>query len=111
MAASAILCLLTSNLFSLFLLFTVVTTSENTTNYNLNTTVFGDQNATYIDMANYTTTQPTEFDSTTSTPSFSSTEEPVQPTLPAEPLPVSGRLLTPVTNSKPSFYRTTPLNK
>uniref|UniRef100_UPI0037E71082 tectonic-1 n=1 Tax=Semicossyphus pulcher TaxID=241346 RepID=UPI0037E71082 len=96
MAASAsVLC---SNLFSLFLLFTAVTTNENTTSNNLNTTVFGDKNVTYDAVENYTTTQPTEFESTTSTPSYSSTEEPVQPTLPAEPLPVNGRLLTPVTN-------------
>lgn len=111
MAATASGCWLILNLFSLLFLFTVVTSSENTTNYNLNTTLFGDQNATYNDMDDYTTTQPAEFDYTTATPSDSSTEEPAQPTLPAEPLPVSGRLLTPVTNSNPSLYLTTLLNK
>ncbi|KAG8003787.1 Tectonic-1 [Nibea albiflora] len=41
-----------------------------------------------------------KFESTTptATPSSSSTERPVQPTLPADPLPVSGQLLTPVTS-------------
>ncbi|KAK5925614.1 hypothetical protein CgunFtcFv8_018124 [Champsocephalus gunnari] len=49
-------------------------------------------------MENYTTPQPTEFESTSPTPSSTSTEPP-QPTepLPAEPLPTSGRLPTPVT--------------
>ncbi|KAK9517618.1 hypothetical protein VZT92_022971 [Zoarces viviparus] len=42
--------------------------------------------------------KPTDFDSPIpTTPRYSRTEEPIQPTLPAEPLPVSGRLLTPVT--------------
>ncbi|XP_073343079.1 tectonic-1-like [Pagrus major] len=48
-------------------------------------------------MDNYTTTQPTE-STTPTTLSYSSTEEPVQPTLSTEPLPTSDRLLTPVTN-------------
>ncbi|XP_070819585.1 tectonic-1 [Chaetodon trifascialis] len=98
MAASTILFRFTSKLFSVFLLFTAVTTNENTTSYNLNTTVFGYENVTYDVMDNYTSTQPTEFDSTTPTPSSSSTEETARPTLPTEPLPVSGSLLTPVTN-------------
>ncbi|XP_070769726.1 tectonic-1 [Enoplosus armatus] len=88
----------TLNFFCLFLLLTDVTTNENTTSYNLNTTaVFGDQNVTYNVTDERTTTQPTEVDSTP-TPSDSSTAEPLRPTLPTEPLPVSGRLLTPVTN-------------
>lgn len=94
------------NLLSLFILFIDATTSENTRNYNFSVTVFGDQNATYIDMDNLTTL-PTGFDSTTPVPS-SSTEEPVQPTLPAEPLPVSGRLLTPVLNGNRPY--TAPFN-
>ncbi|XP_051277192.1 tectonic-1 isoform X2 [Dicentrarchus labrax] len=98
MAASAVAFWHTSSLFSLFLLFPVVTANENTTSYNFNTTVFGEQNVTFNFTDNYTTTPPTEFDSTTPTPSSSSTDEPVQPTLPTEPLPVSGRLLTPVTS-------------
>ncbi|KAK5897565.1 hypothetical protein CesoFtcFv8_010616 [Champsocephalus esox] len=49
-------------------------------------------------MDNYTTPQPTEFESTSPTPSSTITEPP-QPTEPpaAEPLPTSGRLPTPVT--------------
>lgn len=94
-------------LLSLFVLFIDATTSENTTNYNFSVNVFGDQNATYIDMDNFTTTMPTGFDSTTPVPS-SSTEEPVKPTLPAEPLPVSGRLLTPVFNGNRPY--TAPFN-
>uniref|UniRef100_G3N7K7 Tectonic domain-containing protein n=1 Tax=Gasterosteus aculeatus aculeatus TaxID=481459 RepID=G3N7K7_GASAC len=83
------------NVFGLFLLYTAVTTHENTTHYGLNTEF---QNVSYSVKDNYTTTQPTEFDSTIpKTPRFSSPEEPVQSTTPAEPLPVSGRLLTPGT--------------
>lgn len=93
------------NPISIFFLFIDATCSENTTNYNFSVTVFGEKNATYIDMDNFTTTIPTGFDSTTPLPS-SSTEEPVQPALPAEPLPISGRLLTPVIDGKPSLYRT-----
>ncbi|KAK5925613.1 hypothetical protein CgunFtcFv8_018124 [Champsocephalus gunnari] len=83
--------------FCLLLLFNAATTNENTTSYNLNTTL-GDQNVTFDFMENYTTPQPTEFESTSPTPSSTSTEPP-QPTepLPAEPLPTSGRLPTPVT--------------
>lgn len=95
------------NLLSLFLLFIDATTSENTRSYNFNVTEFGDQNATYIDVDNFTTTTPTGFDSTTPAPS-SNTEEPVQPTLPAEPLPVSGLLRTPAFNGNRPY--TAPLN-
>ncbi|XP_031733485.1 tectonic-1 isoform X1 [Anarrhichthys ocellatus] len=96
MAVSAAVLWSTSNL-CLFLLYSAVTTHENTTSYSLNTT-YCDQNVTNNVTDNYTTTQPTDFDSTTpTTPRYSRTEEPIQPTLPAEPLPVSGRLLTPVT--------------
>lgn len=112
MAASAVVFCYTSILFSLFLLFNAVTTKENTTSYNLSTTVFGYENTTYNIMDNYTNTQPAEFDSTTPTPSYISTEEPVQPTLSSEPLPVSGSLLTPVTNGKHLLLcRTKLLNK
>lgn len=110
MAASAAVFCSASNLFCLFLLFTAVATNENTTSYNLNMTLFGDQDVTNNATDNYTTTQLAEFDPTTQTPSSSSTQEPVQPTLPIDPLPASGRLLTPVTNGKLSFYRTTLLN-
>ncbi|KAF3837754.1 hypothetical protein F7725_009522 [Dissostichus mawsoni] len=81
--------------FCLFLLFNAATTNDNTTSYNLNTTL-GDQNVTFNFMENDTTPQPTEFESTSPTPSSTSTEPP-QPTEPAEPLPASGRLPTPVT--------------
>ncbi|XP_034399174.1 tectonic-1 [Cyclopterus lumpus] len=94
MAVSAAVFLSTSNLLCLFLLSTAGTTHGNITSYNFNTT-YGDQNLTFNVTDNYTTTQPTEFDSTTpTTSSYSST---VQPTSPAEPLPVTGRLLPPVT--------------
>lgn len=98
MAASGAAVWSTSNLFGLFLLFAAVTANENTTSYNLNTTAFGGRNATYNVTDGYTTTRPTEFDPT---PSPGGTAEPVQPTLPAEPLPASGRLLTPVTSGNP----------
>ena len=81
--------------FCLFLLFNAATTNENTTSYNLNTTL-GDQNVTFNFIHNDTTPQPTEFESTSPTPSSTSTEPP-QPTEPAEPLPASGSLPTPVT--------------
>lgn len=76
---------------SLFLL-TAVTTDKN---YTVNTTDSGDQNVTDI-----FATQPAESGSTAATPSSRITEESVQPNQPkqsAEPLPVSGRLLAPVT--------------
>ncbi|XP_036934079.1 tectonic-1 [Acanthopagrus latus] len=90
----------TSEVFSLFLFFTAVPSYENAASYNnFSTTAIGGQNVTFNDMGNYTATQPTEFDSTTpTTQSYSSTEEPVLPTLTTEPLPISDRLLTVVTN-------------
>uniref|UniRef100_A0A3Q3REE6 Tectonic-1-3 N-terminal domain-containing protein n=1 Tax=Monopterus albus TaxID=43700 RepID=A0A3Q3REE6_MONAL len=90
MAASDVVIWSFSNIFCLFLSFSAVTADENITIPALNTTVFGDHNVTYND--SYTTTQPDTtpaFESTTPTPSYKNTEE---------PLPVSGRLLTPVTN-------------
>lgn len=95
----------TSQVFSLFLFFTAVSSNENATSYNnFHTAAFGDQNVTFNDMDNDTTTQPTEFDSTTPTTlSYSSTEEPVLPTLTTEPLPVSDRLLSVVTNGNLSL--------
>eukprot|EP00064_Thunnus_orientalis_P008061 superscaffoldBa00000935_g8083 len=53
------------------------------------------QTFTYDVTDSSTTAQP---DSTTPTPGYSSTEYPLWPTVPAEPLPASGHLLTPVTN-------------
>ncbi|XP_044220210.1 tectonic-1 isoform X1 [Thunnus albacares] len=95
MSASTVVVWSALNLFCLFLLFTAVTADENTTNYTLNTTVFPDQTFTYDVTDSSTTAQP---DSTTPTPGYSSTEYPLWPTVPAEPLPASGHLLTPVTN-------------
>ncbi|XP_045886798.1 tectonic-1-like isoform X2 [Micropterus dolomieu] len=85
----------TSNLFCSFIFFTAVTTKENTTSYSL--TGLGEQNVTYNVTDYFTTTQTTEFDSA-ATPLHSSTEKAVEPSLPPEPLPVTGRLLTPVTS-------------
>lgn len=76
----------------LFLSFTAVTTEGNTTSHIFNTTAFGDHNITYNVTDNYTT-QTTEFESTTTTPSYTNTE----------PLPVSGSLLTPVTEGNLSL--------
>ncbi|KAL7395646.1 hypothetical protein ABVT39_020737 [Epinephelus coioides] len=96
MAVSAAALWSTLILLCLFL-FTAVSSNENTTSYNWNTTL-GNQSVTYNVTDSYTTTQPTEFESTTATPGSSSTEGTSQPSLPADPLPVSGQLLTPVTN-------------
>lgn len=110
MAVSAIPPRLTLNLFGIFPLFIAVITSDNSTIYNLNTTVLGDENDTSLDLFSTSTPQPTGVDLTTPTPSGSGTEEPVLPTASTEPLPVSGRLPTPVTDSKPFYYRTRLLN-
>ncbi|XP_027147057.1 tectonic-1 isoform X2 [Larimichthys crocea] len=97
MAASAVVLWSTLS-FSLFLWFSAATAEENTTSYSLSTAVYGDQNVTYN--GTDSSTQPAEFESTTPTaaPSSSSTERPVQPTLSADPLPVSGQLPTPATS-------------
>lgn len=79
-------------LFCLFLSFTAVATEENITSHVFNTTAFGDHNVTY-DVTNSYSTQPTGFESITTTPSHTNTE----------PLPVSGRLLTPVTGGNLSL--------
>lgn len=81
-AGAAVWCLLLS--------FTAVTTEVNTTNHIFNTTTFSDHSVTYDVTDNYAT-QSTE--STTTTPSDTNTE----------PLPVSGRLLTPVTEGNLSL--------
>ncbi|XP_053180447.1 tectonic-1-like [Scomber japonicus] len=81
--------------FCSFLLFTAVTTDENTTSYNFNTTDYPELNFTYSFTDSSTTSQP---DSTTTTPSYSSTADPLRPTVPGDPLPASGYLLTPVTD-------------
>lgn len=116
MAASAGTSWSLLNIFSLFVvyfLFTSVTTNENTTTGDFNTTQFG-ENVTYNFTDYYSTTQPTVFESATPTnPSYSST---VEPALPAEPLPVSGRTPTPVTNGnlpprhESSLYKLTSLS-
>uniref|UniRef100_A0A3Q1B646 Tectonic domain-containing protein n=2 Tax=Amphiprion ocellaris TaxID=80972 RepID=A0A3Q1B646_AMPOC len=84
MASSA-----SSGFFCLFFLFSAVATEENTTSLDLTTPASFDQNVTFAVTENYTVFE------TTTTPSSGSTEE--EPLLPAEPLPESGRLLTPVT--------------
>ncbi|XP_059202577.1 tectonic-1 [Centropristis striata] len=85
----------TFHLLSLFFFFISVTTSENTISDDFNTT-FSDQNVTFNFTDSFTTPQPAEFHSTTQTPR-TSTEEPAESSLlPGEPLPVSGRLLTPL---------------
>lgn len=106
MAASAVVLWSTLS-FSLFLWFSAATAEENTTSYSLSTAVYGDQNVTYN--GTDSSTQPAEFESTTPTaaPSSSSTERPVQPTLSADPLPVSGQLPTPATSGKLWLYRAT----
>ncbi|KAM9376175.1 tectonic-1 [Pholidichthys leucotaenia] len=87
-SAAVILCL--------FFIFTAVTTNENTTGDIYNTTAFGEQNFTVTVTDTYTaTTEPALFESSSPTPSSSSVEE--ESSLPGEPLPASGRLLTPVT--------------
>uniref|UniRef100_A0A3Q3N690 Tectonic-1-3 N-terminal domain-containing protein n=1 Tax=Labrus bergylta TaxID=56723 RepID=A0A3Q3N690_9LABR len=85
-----------TNVLSFFFLFSVVTSNENTTSFSFNTTAFVDGNLTNEAAENYTTTQPEEFESPTSTPTPGSTEEPpeppepLEPPEPPEPLPVSG---------------------
>ncbi|KAI3352163.1 hypothetical protein L3Q82_020977 [Scortum barcoo] len=98
MAASPAVLWSTSNLFCLSLLFSAVTTNGNTTSYILNMTLFWEQNVTYDSTDNYPTTQPTEFEPTTQRPTSGSTQEPAQPTLPIDPLPAAGRLLSPVSS-------------
>ncbi|GAA6234230.1 tectonic-1 [Lates japonicus] len=98
MAASAAVLWSFAYILCLFFSFNVVTTDENITSPTINTTTPGDKFFTYNVTDNYTTTQPTEFEATNPTPTYSSTEVPVQPTPPAKPLPVSGRLPIPATN-------------
>lgn len=101
MSASVYVVCSVLNFFYLFLLFTAVTTNYNATSYNLNTTAFTDQNLIY----NVTDSSAApEFEFTTPTPSSSSTEDPVTPTVPGEPLPASGRLLTPGTSGNFCFW-------
>ncbi|XP_071396085.1 tectonic-1-like [Centroberyx affinis] len=83
------------NLLCLLLMGVAATTEENSTSYDSNATVSTIQNVTYMD--NFTTLQP-ELDSTTPTHGYSTTKDPVQPSLSTDPLPLSGRLLSPVTD-------------
>ncbi|XP_074530834.1 tectonic-1-like [Halichoeres trimaculatus] len=97
-----------SNLFSAFLLLSTVTAQENTTIFDFNTTAFNDRNVTFdAAQENVSSTQPTEVDSTTPTPTPISPEEPFLPTLLPEPLPVNGHLPIPVT----SVHRLCPCDK
>ncbi|XP_071313644.1 tectonic-1-like isoform X3 [Trachinotus anak] len=99
MAASAAV-LWSLLIFCLFLSFTVATTDENSSRYTFNTTASVDRNVTYTVTQGYgyTTRQPPESEVTEPTPSYTSTVESGQPKPAAEPLPASGRLLTPATN-------------
>ncbi|XP_075902747.1 tectonic-1-like [Nelusetta ayraudi] len=79
------------NIFYLFLSFAVVNSNDNSTN-TLNVSVFGEEANSYFDLFNTSTPPPTVTDLRT-------TVVPVLPTASsAEPLPVSGRLPTPVTD-------------
>lgn len=81
------------NIFCLFLSFAVVNSDDNSTN-TLNVSVFGEETNSYFDLFNTSTPPPTVTDLRT-------TAVPVLPTASsAEPLPVSGRLPTPVTDSE-----------
>ncbi|XP_055080719.1 tectonic-1 [Periophthalmus magnuspinnatus] len=71
----------------------ILIASENNISYNSNTTMYPDQNSTFNITDVYTTTEPTQFESTTRISSIS--PEPPEPDLPEDPLPLSGRLPQP----------------
>lgn len=75
--------------------FSIVNADENQTDPNFNVT-FGDQNVT----DNFTDTNTATTDYTVPTTIAGNSEEPVQPTAGDLPLPVSGQLLTPVTDGE-----------
>ncbi|CAG5993474.1 unnamed protein product [Menidia menidia] len=78
-------------LLSSFLFLILVRSDENGTRWDFNSTEAFIPNAT----EGFTTTEPAVFESSTPTVGYSGTEEPV---VPGEPLPVSGRVLTAVTD-------------
>uniref|UniRef100_A0A8C6WHL2 Tectonic domain-containing protein n=1 Tax=Neogobius melanostomus TaxID=47308 RepID=A0A8C6WHL2_9GOBI len=78
-------------------LFFLAITTENITSYNSSTTISPDQNSTLNFTEADTSTEPTQFESTTPT-STSSRTEPPEPELPDDPLPMSGHLLQPTTS-------------
>ncbi|XP_072252391.1 tectonic-1 [Leuresthes tenuis] len=80
----------TLTLFSSFVFIISATSDENRTSGDFNSSTPNDKSVIYNVTDNYTTPEPTVFESTTPTVAYNSKEEPV--------LPVSGRLLTPVTN-------------
>ncbi|XP_029918047.1 tectonic-1 isoform X3 [Myripristis murdjan] len=85
------------NLLCLLLLSVAATTDENSTKYDSNSSVLVEQNVTYFAYTDSFTTLPP--DSTTAvTHGYSSTEDPGPPSLSADPLPLSGRLPSPVTD-------------
>ncbi|XP_041846206.1 tectonic-1 [Melanotaenia boesemani] len=94
MAASAIIVWFSLTIFSAFVLIISASTDQPATSGDFNTTALDDQSFIYNATDNYTTTDLPKPPTTTPTPSYSSTE----PVPPAEPLPVSGSLLTPVTD-------------
>lgn len=75
--------------------FSIVNADGNQTDPNFNVT-FGDQNVT----DNFTDTNTATPDYTVPTTIAGNSEEPVQPTAGDLPLPVSGQLLTPVTDGE-----------
>lgn len=88
---AAVFCSVMLNLFFLLI------ATETNSNYSLNSTMFPEQNDTFNSSDIYTTTQFTQFESTTLITTLSSTKPPA-PVLPADPMPLSGRLPTPLTS-------------
>ncbi|XP_067330928.1 tectonic-1 isoform X1 [Channa argus] len=93
MAASTAQLWLFLYILSIFLACAVISSSANVTSYQTNKTGFIDHSITYNNDGSYTT-EPTESGVITQTPRAA--EESLPPAPPAEPLPVSGRLLTPL---------------
>lgn len=87
---------------SFFVLISVIS-SENTTSDDFSTATPSGENFTYDFMDYEATTE-----STTAIPSSSTTEEPDRPA--EEPLPASGRLLSPLSSGKWAVFTIYPLN-
>lgn len=86
-------------LYYFFLSFNVVSLSENTTDV-LNTSMYANATDAYFDLFGTASSEPTELNSTQA-PTASTAAEPVVTTeASVEPLPVSGRLPPPVTDSE-----------
>ncbi|KAK7922145.1 hypothetical protein WMY93_009047 [Mugilogobius chulae] len=78
----------------------IFSASENNTTLSLNPAVTPGQNDTFNNTVVYTTTEPTQFESTTrtSSPTSSLSTAPPESNLPDDPLPISGHLLQPDTS-------------